>query len=170
MSAQDGNSREASPVDVRQTRSAAGRDLHTALGLVVDAMIKSDEYCQYPIACLALWIEPAIRHQQIHFFRDEVGKVCGYITWAWLAEDAERRLLHDPNVLLHVSEWNEGDRLWVLDFLVHTGEVRMWIREARRLFGERGQAKSLRRRTDGTIRKVTTWTRRPSLDTSRPMR
>ena len=82
---------------------------YRTLGLAVDAMAKSDEYCQYPIACVTMWIEPAIRHEQIHFFRDASGEICGYMTWAWLAEDTERRLLHDPNVLLHISEWNEGE-------------------------------------------------------------
>jgi hemolysin-activating ACP:hemolysin acyltransferase len=81
-------------------------------------MAKSDEYCQYPIACITLWIEPAIRHEQIHFFFDDAGQACGYVTWAWLAADSERRLLHDPDVLLHISEWNEGSSLWILDFVV----------------------------------------------------
>ncbi len=130
------------------------------LGMAVEAMGRSDEYCQYPIACVTLWIEPAVRHEQIYFFRDAAGQVCGYMTWAWLAEDTERRVLYDPNVLLHISEWNEGERLWILDFLVHTGDVRAWIQEARTLFGEVTQAKSVRRRDDGSVRKVTTWTRR----------
>ena len=130
------------------------------LGMAVEAMGRSDEYCQYPIGCVTLWIEPAVRHEQIYFFRDAAGQVCGYMTWAWLAEDTERRVLYDPNVLLHISEWNEGERLWILDFLVHTGDVRAWIQEARTLFGEVTQAKSVRRRDDGSVRKVTTWTRR----------
>lgn len=145
-------------------------DLHTALGVAVDSMAKSNEYCQYPIACVTLWIEPAVRHEQIHFFRDETGQVCGYITWAWLAGDAEWRLLHDPNVLLHISEWNEGSRLWILDFLVHSGDVRARIREARTLFGDVAQGKSLHRRDDGSVWKVTTWKRRSSGDTSRRTR
>lgn len=141
-------------------------DLHFALGIAADVMAKSNQYCQYPIACLSLWIEPAIRHEQIHFFRDESGDVLGYITWAWLSENTERRLLCDPNVLLHISEWNEGKRLWILDFLAHGGDVNRWVREARTLFGEVAEAKSLRRREDGSVRKVTTWKKRCSRGTS----
>ncbi len=92
------------------------------------------------------------------------------MTWAWLTEDTERRLLHNPNVLLHISEWNEGERLWILDFLVHAGEVRTWIREARELFAESTDARSLRRRDDGSVRKITTWKRRPCHGISRPGR
>lgn len=141
-------------------------DLYSALGAAVDAMTKSDEYCQYPIACVALWIEPAIRHEQIHFFRDDSGQICGYMTWAWLAKDTEQRFLHDPNVLLHISEWNEGERLWILDFLVHSGDVRRRIREARTLFRDVTQANSVRRRDDGSVRKVITWKNRSSHRTS----
>lgn len=133
-------------------------------------MGRSDEYCQYPIACVTLWIEAAVRHEQIYFFQDEAGQVCGYMTWAWIAEDAEQRLLRDPNVLLHISEWNEGERLWILDFLVHTGDVRTWIQEARTLFGEVEHAKSVRRRDDGSVRKVTTWKRWPCCGTSQRMK
>lgn len=136
-------------------------EFYAELGAAVDAMAKSDKYCQYPIASVTLWIEPAIRHEQIHFFRDESGQVCGYLTWAWLCEDTEQRLLRDCNVLLHISEWNEGERLWILDFLVHSGDVRTWIREARMLFGEVMQAKSLHRWDDGRLRKVITWKKRP---------
>lgn len=135
--------------------------LHLALGMAVDSMSKSNEYCQFPIACVTLWIEPAILHKEIHFFRDDSGQICGYMTWAWLAEDAERRLLNDARVLLHISEWNEGDRLWILDFVVHSGEVRSWTKEARNKFCEVEQVKWLRRREDGSIRKVMTWKNRP---------
>ena len=127
------------------------------LGRAASAMAKSARYCQYPIACLTLWISPAILHEQIHFFIDDQGGVAGYMTWAVVERDTEYRLLNDPQVLLHISEWNEGDRLWILDFLVVYGEVRTYIREAAALFEEFCEAKSVRRSEDGKVRKVTTW-------------
>ena len=145
-------------------------NFYEQLGTAVDAMGRSNDYCQYPLACVTLWIEPAVRHEQIYFFRDDAEQICGYMTWAWLAEDAEWRLLHDPNVLLHLSEWNEGERLWILDFLIHTGDVRAWVEEARSLFRGVAQSKSVRRRDDGSVRKITTWTKRGSCDTSRRKR
>lgn len=132
----------------------------TQIGMAAAVMAQSPPYCEYPIVCIPLWIEPAIRHQQIHFFLDALGNVCGYVTWAWLAEDAEYRFIHDPEVLLHISEWNEGDRLWLIDFLVLDGSAKTRIRETMALFDGSGVAKSLRRREDGTVRKITTWQRR----------
>ena len=35
--------------------------------------------------------------------------------------DGSQRLLYEPNMLLHISEWNDGDRLWILGCLVDTG-------------------------------------------------
>ena len=126
-------------------------------------MSRSKHYCQYPIACLTLWIEPAISHGQMHLFKDSEGNPFGYMTWAYLASDAERRLLCDPEVLLHISEWNEGEALWILDFVVVTGNVKEAIRQAFDLFPSFVEAKSIRRDENGTVRKLTTWKRRISL-------
>jgi cytolysin-activating lysine-acyltransferase len=134
-------------------------DYHRRMGMVAATMTKCSEYCQYPIACLAVWIDPAVLLDQIHFFRDRGDKVIGYMTWALLAEDTEQRLLHDPEVIFHLSEWNEGDRLWIMDFVLVGGRVKTVLKEARRLFPSFEQARSLRRREDGSIRKVTTWRR-----------
>jgi cytolysin-activating lysine-acyltransferase len=134
-------------------------DFHHRLGLVAAMMTKSSQYCEYPIACLAVWIEPAILLNQIHFFRDLGGNVIGYMTWALLARDAEQRLIHDPEVLLHLSEWNEGDRLWIMDFVLIDGNPRRVVKEAFQCFPQFTEAKSLRRRPDGTVSKVTTWRR-----------
>jgi hypothetical protein len=35
-------------------------DFHRRMGMVAATMMKTSEYCQFPIACLAVWIEPAI--------------------------------------------------------------------------------------------------------------
>jgi hemolysin-activating ACP:hemolysin acyltransferase len=141
------------------TRCTPG--FYEAMGLAASLMSKRSEYCEYPIACIPVWIEPAIRLQQIHFFYD-LGKVpIGYMTWALLAVDTEDRLLHDPNVLFHFSEWNEGDRLWIMDLVLIGGDLRQVVREAFSLFPKFVVAKSVRRAGDGGIRRISTWRRRP---------
>ena len=130
---------------------------HAALGAICHVLTRSPLYCQYPIACIHEWIRPAVLHQQYHLFQDGSGNPVGYMTWALLAEDTEQRLLTDPSVLLHLSEWNEGDRLWVLDFVVLNHDVRRYIGVAKGVLASHGQAKSLRRREDGSVRKVVHW-------------
>jgi cytolysin-activating lysine-acyltransferase len=98
---------------------------------------------------------------QIFFFRDSIGPNNGYMTWAYLTEETERRLINDPNALLHLSEWNEGDRLWIMDLVVIDGETRRHIRQALKdLIPNHSFAKSLRCYPDGTARKVVMWRRR----------
>jgi cytolysin-activating lysine-acyltransferase len=122
--------------------------------------MRSKKHSHDPIASLAAWIEPAILLRQIDFFFDLAGRPVGYLTWALLAEDTEQRLLHDVDVVFHISEWNEGTRLWIIDFVLLDGNVREFVRKAYSLFPDAVEAKSLRRRYDGTVRKVTVWRRR----------
>ncbi|MDH5821775.1 toxin-activating lysine-acyltransferase [Luteimonas sp. RD2P54] len=128
-----------------------------ALGAVSVLMSRSPTYCQYPVACMPEWIEPAILLRQIKIFRDSAGVLAGYMTWAYLAPDVEDRFKNDPSVLLHFSEWNEGDRLWIMDFVCVNGNVRGLLREARASFPKAATAQSLRRNEDGAVRKVSTW-------------
>ena len=137
---------------------------HRQLGWAAAAMMKSDLYCQYPVACLDLWIKPAIQLGQIRFFFDRSGALRGYATWALVSHDVEHRLLNDPEVVLHLSEWNEGDRLWLLDFVVLSERPRRRIRELMGLFPHIEVAKSIRRDGEGRVRKVTAWKRRQVQD------
>lgn len=129
-------------------------DYVVALGAITSVMMRSPSYCQYPIACIHEWIRPPILHDQYQLFSDAGGNTVGYMTWAYLAEDAEGRLLHDPAVLFHLSEWNEGDRLWVMDFVVINHDVRHCLREALTRLGGCGEVRWLRRHDDGSIRKT----------------
>ncbi|MEX1826832.1 toxin-activating lysine-acyltransferase [Luteibacter sp. CQ10] len=133
---------------------------YTQLGKLVSVMAKNDAYCQYPVACISLWLEPAVYVEQAHFFEDINGLVVGYVTWAWLTAEAEHRLLNDRDVIFHLSEWNEGDRLWFLDFVVLNGDVKGCIREAMALFPSGQSARSLRRTEAGEVRSLTSWRKR----------
>jgi len=133
------------------------QEQYQRLGMVSAAMAQSPLYCQYPVACIRFWIEPAILLNQIKFFFDVSGNLAGYMTWAFLAEDTEHRLIHDSDVLLHISEWNEGNRLWILDMVVLNGDGKLFANQARKLFPKFSEARSLRRRDDGSVRRVVLW-------------
>lgn len=130
------------------------------VGIAAWLMTKSKDYAQYPTACLAAWIEPAVLHDQIHFFFGEDGKPAGYLTWARLEADTEQRLLEDPDVLFHISEWNEGNRLWIMDLVLISGNIRDYIALVRTMFPDETYVKSMRRNDDGTIRKIVVWHQR----------
>jgi cytolysin-activating lysine-acyltransferase len=137
----------------------SGLSYHQQMGLVATAMMNSPRYCAYPLACLSVWIEPAVLLHQIHFFTDLSGNPTGYMTWAFLTEDTARRVVHDPEVLLHISEWNEGTQLWIMDLLLLEGNIREIKRRAFALFPDHHEARSVRRTDDGLVRKLVLWRR-----------
>ncbi len=138
-------------------------DYARQLGTAAMLMLQCKRYPYFPIASLAAWIQPAILLKQIKFFFDYKGRPIGYLTWAFLAPDVEEKWISDPKVLLHFSEWNEGDRLWIMDFVAPSGFARTISAYARHsMFPDHSEARSLRRRADGSVRSVSVWRRRPA--------
>jgi len=141
-------------------QSPESSDYARQLGVVANLMLQNKRYQYFPMACLIAWIHPAILLKQIKLFYNDKGLPIGYITWAWLAPDVEERWTNDPKVMLHFTEWNEGEALWIMDFLAMPGYAKLLQRHALAdLFPDQTQAKSLRRKPDGSRRSVTTWRR-----------
>lgn len=131
------------------------------IGNAAALMMRSMRYQRYPVNCITAWIQPAIMHKQIRFFFDRHGGPVGYMTWAYLAPDVEQRLLNDPRFTMHLSEWNEGENLWILDLLAPNGFAKAIIRHARdNMFPGFDTAHSVRRLDNGHIRSRSLWVRR----------
>ncbi len=89
-------------------------------------------------------ILPAYRHGCVRIFYDMDHVPVGFITWAWLSEETEARLLRDMDPWLHLSEWNEGKSLWIRYFLVPPQQrVRAITLCMQQLFPEVSQARTL---------------------------
>jgi cytolysin-activating lysine-acyltransferase len=136
--------------------SVSTQERATLLGYAVMVLLQSKKYSLFQILTIQYWIEQAIALSQIKFFFDWDGSPIGYVTWAYLAQDVEHRLVNDNGFLLHFSEWNEGSNLWVIDFCLPTGNVK----EAVRYFLEEirvsytGRVSWVRRRKDYSVRKI----------------
>jgi len=128
------------------------------VGLVAGLMCRSKTYRLHQLTYLTQWIEPAIAHQYIHFAFEERGRPLAYWTWAFLAPDVEDRLVKNPNGLLHESEWNEGDHLWIMDFVAPHGYVRDVVKYMQESFFAKYEiARSIRRNNDGSLRSESAW-------------
>jgi hemolysin-activating ACP:hemolysin acyltransferase len=68
-------------------------------------------------------ISAAISCGQVQFFFNDNGTVVGYIVWALLSDEVGERLRSNPHTALHISEWNEGNNLFVLDFAAPYGHI-----------------------------------------------
>lgn len=127
-----------------------------ALGYANLIMFMCSRSHTFQMRTLHFWLVPAIDHQQIVFFFDSTARPMGYVTWAYLAPDAEQRMLTDPNFLLHPSEWNEGGRTWIIDFCFPSGGAKDAISTLKKIFRENGipQIFWARRSFDFTIKKT----------------
>lgn len=130
-------------------------------GVVAHLMATSKRYRRFPFACLNAWIDPALITDQLAvFYRWNDSQPVGYITWAFLASDVEHRWINDPQASLHLSEWNEGGNLWIMDFLALPGYCKDIVEfVGQHMFAGHSQAYSLRRSPDDSVRKVSCWER-----------
>ncbi|MBJ7308926.1 toxin-activating lysine-acyltransferase [Rugamonas sp. CCM 8940] len=131
---------------------------HEQIGFAAFLMAQSPQAQLIELRSVREWVEPAIRHRQIIFAFDAFGAPAGFVIWATLAEDVERRLLDDPSSTLHESEWNEGDRLWILSFVSPFGDAAKMASHIRRtFFHHHAAAYSLRRSPKGRQSNVVVW-------------
>lgn len=95
------------------------------------------------------WIQSAIAHHQLHVFFSEDDTPIGFIAWAFLETDVQKRLIENPQSLLHPSEWTESMEPWIIDCVALPGFYRKIIKtSAQTLFKEYPQIGFVRRRID----------------------
>jgi cytolysin-activating lysine-acyltransferase len=138
---------------------ASRRSVAENLGLALQVIFRRGCYLDYPLASIKAWLLPAAQLQQLHIFVGEDQRLLGYMTWAWFSEETEDRWKRGAIEMLHISEWNEGDRLWILDFVAMPGNGRLCAWLAPSLFPPGTIGHSLRRRST-VPSTIVRWTRR----------
>jgi hemolysin-activating ACP:hemolysin acyltransferase len=74
------------------------------------------------IAALWAWVWPAVRLQQIQFLFSEEGRPLGFATWAFVIPETAQRLR--AGAVPIIEDWNDGDLLWIMDFVAPYGHAR----------------------------------------------
>lgn len=149
------------PLLSTRCNKASVRDNATTRGHIAYLMARQPAYREYPLAVMTDWLDVPITLDQVQVFFDAATHApVGYVTWAFLSAEVERRWLSEPSTLLHYSEWNEGDRLWIMDFVAPFGHASDIARHLRRHgFAGHDQARSIRRDADGNVARISTWGR-----------
>lgn len=125
------------------------------LGKILWLWSNSPLHRRWPVESAIHYIIPAIEHQQCALLKGADGMPRGYVSWAWLDLDAEKRYILNPNELQY-TDWQSGDRLWFIDFISPFG-FKDTIRLRRMMgdiHGEHYLARSIRLRHDGSARVV----------------
>jgi len=107
------------------------RKKYEELGCVASLMLAQPAASKRDLVRLNAWILPAIELRQIKVFFDVSGKPVGFVTWAFLSDDVAWTV-ERGGFISHLSEWNEGYDLWLMDLSIHRGglaSVFQFIRE-----------------------------------------
>ncbi|MEM6693479.1 MAG: toxin-activating lysine-acyltransferase [Pseudomonadota bacterium] len=123
---------KAAPV-LKQETSAGGeypsQDQLKALGDLCFVMMRAPDLAQQSLQALRAMIEPAVDTGHFAILRrDDVPRAA--ITFAYLDEDAEERLL--AGAFLSTQDWISGSRLWLMDVVAPYGQgtaarmIRFW--------------------------------------------
>lgn len=104
------------------------------IGYAAICMMGSRRYQAYRFASMAAWTRQPIEQRQIRFFADQYNEVAGYVTWAHLTAEVARKFLSEKNYILHPSEWNEGDLVWIMDICANQLDFRAMAADILEMF------------------------------------
>ena len=104
------------------------RHLSTNFGHAVRVLTSSSRRTE-ALQPLGVHLWPAVRLNQIGFLFNSRGSPVAFATWAFVTDEVAQSLLGDPNYCMDISEWNEGDQLWLVDFVAPFGEARNLVRK-----------------------------------------
>lgn len=121
------------------------------LGQAMQLLFKTERR-KYSIASAYLWLWPAVRLNQIVYTAGRSGVWTGYATWAYFTSESATSFVKSDPPFLHVSDWNEGDELWIVDFVAPFGHARALAGQLRsRLSRDFKEARHVRRNSDGNV-------------------
>lgn len=83
---------------------------------------------------LAIHLWPAVRLNQIGFLFNSKGSPVAFATWAFVTDEVAQTMISDPRYCLDIGEWNEGDQLWLMDFVAFPGEAWNLVRRLREFY------------------------------------
>lgn len=92
--------------------------LAQTVGFIYDIAWMSPLHAPMTLGAWMGMVNSAATFNQIKLYFGVGGECVGYVVWAYLTPDVERRFLLGKDLSLHFTEWNEGTSLWVIDFLV----------------------------------------------------
>jgi len=115
---------------IARKRSANRYDEQRQMGIAAGFLMQKGDF-RPRLAETLEHFEPAIWHRQVMYFQDDYGLLCAIAVYATLTERVERKMLADRGFTLHDTEWNEGERYWILAVAVRRRGLRAALRSLR---------------------------------------
>ena len=112
-----------------------------------------DKYKQFTYEELWLHIQPSYFHNQFKVFKDEDGKVFGFVNWAWVNEKIKEHYIKTGKV----KKWNCGDILLPVNCIAKNNlkEIAKWCKnEATKIIGVNKEISWLRMDENFIMKKI----------------
>lgn len=95
-------------------------------GAMVWLWMQSETHRDCPLQVLNRLLLPAIKTGQfvLALQNHPLQQPVGLFTWACLTAEAEQRYLQTLDETIQPSDWQQGDRPWLLDLVVPFGHIR----------------------------------------------
>lgn len=115
----------------------------------------SPSHRNFPVHTLPVLLLPAIKNRQF-IMMSEAGRPVFYISWGNFSEEAKQRYLTHSPLLIPETDWNSGDRMWLLDWVApfghtavisHLLKIQIFTNRCARGLYHRGNARGLGVRT-----------------------
>ncbi len=105
---------------------------------------------------LNLQLIPPLLSQQFRIYVNEKEEPVGLVTWGWVTALTKKEMIENSRNI-RADEWHGGKHLLFNDFVAPWGGVRTIIADLTTNVFLKHKAFSVRRNTDGTVRKVNHW-------------
>ncbi|PWQ93256.1 toxin-activating lysine-acyltransferase [Leucothrix pacifica] len=133
-------------------------DYYASTGFALELLAQSTYHKQHKVGdYLRVEVLPALWVNQTRFYLTDEGIPTAMVTWAWLNETVEKDI-HTTGRALTRDEWNCGDRLFFNDWITPYDNIREVLHDMTNNIFPDEVATSLRRRQDGTVRRINRWT------------
>lgn len=93
------------------------------LGIVLSVLARIYPEQQVNMAYINQVLLPAIEHNQLAIFCNYDEIPVAFVIWYRLTPETLARVEEYPYQPLHISEWNEGDQLWLHNFYACPGSL-----------------------------------------------
>lgn len=132
-------------------------DALTSLGLIIQQLSKSPYHQQFKLSYyLPVEVIPPLTAQQAVCFIENRSFPLGLVTWAWLSEQTKNKV-HKTGCALRLENWSEGKNLFFNDWITDKRCFRAAMKFMTHDMFPDQTASSLRRNTDGSVRKINRW-------------
>lgn len=123
-------------------------------GFAMDLIAATDRR-HLEVGSVMAFLSSPIRLGQIAFEFGTMGQPLACVTWAYLTKNVSKQLEGDPLRLLDLQEWNEGDRLYIIDVISPYGLAHGLLSRLRHtLWSSHDAVHAIRQRADNTTRRV----------------